>query len=352
MKLKKIAAASALSLAALSGQPVQAHPGWVLGTSNLSMTNRVPAETTSPATGVSTPATNATSSAAPARGFLEDGIRVSHGCSNEAGQYGKGSAVDAVSWIWPTGEDPAASAPMSTGCDVGGANCTGAGTQPSVATIPNSSQKPNYNNAPWAPGTASAATLADHLCTDASCNQRVTSLRGNFTALGNAGYFKVFDAKKKTPGFWARGRKLRDAQIRAYSANFGVPYASAVQIAYVNNPATPAIPYAFSPSSCARKLVVRPAGADICKIDNQKVIKDAHHQNLWFGGPTGKFVDGHGVHENFWMGYTLLARDTKTNPYPASCKDTTYGDYDLVVMPSIKEIDDYLGFPGWAKGKR
>lgn len=360
MKLKTIATASALSAMGLCGTNADAHPGWVTGNSNLTITNRIPASTTNPETGVTTPATGATSASSPSRGFLEDGIRIGHGCSNESGQYSTGSAVNAVSWIWPTGENPSDPAPMSTGCDAKGANCTGAATQPSVATIPDSSQKPNYNNAAWAPGTATAANLADHLCVsglnsngaaDYTCAKPVTSLADRFTAQGNMGYFKTFKPNSKTSGFWAKGRKLGDAQITAFSPNYGVPYASAVQISYVSNPATPAVPNVFSPTSCARKLVVRPAGADICKLDNKKVIDNPHHQNLWFGGPTDKFADGHGIHENFWMGYNLLVRDTKNNPYPASCKDPVNGDYDLVVMPSLKEIDGNLAFPGWAKGK-
>jgi hypothetical protein len=351
MKLKTIATASALTMTGLCGTNADAHPGWVTGNSNLTITNRAPASTTNPETGAATPATSDTSASSPSRGFLEDGIRISHGCSSEDSSYGAGSAVNAVSWIWPTGANSGDPAPMSTGCDAKGTNCTGAATQPSVATIPNSAQKPDYNNAAWTPGTATAANLSDHLCVDSSCAQRVTSLADRFTAQGNLGYFKTFKANRNAPGFWAKGRKLSNAQITAFSPNYGVPYASAVQISYVSNPATPAVPNVFSPTSCARKLVVRPAGADICKLDNKKVIDNPHHQNLWFGGPTDKFADGHGVHENFWMGYTLLVRDTKTNPYPETCTDRVNGDYDLVVMPSIKEIDGNLAFPGWAKGK-
>lgn len=346
-----IKAPLALTLVAWAAADAYAHPGWVNGTSNLSLINRVPASATNPQTGVVTEASSPTAAAAASRGFQVDGIRISHGCQSESGKYERGSAVDAVSWIWPTGEDPAGLAPMSVGCDASGANCTGAGTQPAVATIPNASQKANYNGQPWPAGTATATTLAEHLCVDASCAQRVTSLRDRFTPLGNLAYFKTFQAHRKAPGFWARGRKLKDAQITAFSSNYGVPYASAVQIVSVSNLATPTVPNVFSPESCARKLVVRPAGADICRLDNRKVIKDPHRQNLWFAGPTEKFQDGHGVHENFWMGYNLLVRDVSKNPYPAKCADRQYGDYDLVVMPTIQEIDDNLPFPGWARGK-
>ena len=107
---------------------------------------------------------------------------------------------------------------------------------------------------------------------------------------------------------------------------------------------------AFSSTSCARKLVVRPAGADLCELHAERSAynNNPHIGNFWFGGPTNQFKDGHGIHENFWLQYTLLVRDPAVNPYPATCKDQAKGDYDLVVMPSIAEIDNYLKFPGFA----
>lgn len=351
-KLQKIILTSSITVLLGVSQSASAHPGWVTGTSALALTNRGPSSVTDPVTGVTTPAKSATSSASPTRGYLEDGIRIGHGCSSEDGSYDpKTAPVNAVSWVWPTGENASDPAPMSTGCDTAGKNCTGSGTQPSVATIPNSGQKPDYGQ-PWPAGMATAANLADHVCTTAACTARVNSLASNFTAQGNQGYFKKFEAKKGTPGFWAKGKKMTAEQIAAFSANYGVPYASAVQITYVADRTKPLEKMAFSPQSCARKLVIRPAGADICKIHNDKVIQGhVHDQNFWFGGPTPKFVEGHGVNENFWMGYNLLVRDTATNPYPDSCQDKVYGDYDLVVMTPISQIDAFLGFPGFAKGK-
>ncbi len=333
-------------------QTATAHPGWVIGTSNLTLTNRGPAAVTDPVTGVTTPAKSPTTPTSASRGYLTDGIRISHGCSNEAGKYDpKTSPVNAVSWLWPTGENASDPAPMSTGCDTAGKKCTGVATQPSVATIPNASQKPDYGK-PWPAGMATAANLSEHLCVTTDCIARVTSLGSHFTAQGNQAYFKQFEAKKGTPGFWAKGRKMTPEQIVAFSANYGVPYASEVQIQYVADRTKPLEKMVFSPQSCARKLVIRPAGADICKIHNDKVIQGhAHDQNFWFGGPTPKFHEGHGGNENFWMGYNLLVRDTTANPYPNNCQDKVYGDYDLVVMTPISQIDAHLGFPGFAKGK-
>lgn len=354
--MKKLLALAPLMTAVISLN-AGAHPSMVEGTVALTYTNRVPATTTNPATGAVTTNTSATATSTPSRGYIVDGFRIGHGCSDEAGTYNnyKTSQVKAVSWVWPTGADGSALAPASTGCDVDGKNCTGATTQPSVAIIPDSSQKPNYKNAAWTPGIGTQANLADHLCTNVTCAARISNLGTWITPQGNDAYFKVFELHRNgAPGFWAKNPKFTPAQTAALSAtaNFGIPFASEIQVNYVNDIINaPTVLPAFSPASCARKLVVRPAGADICTIKNTATQTDPHAANFWFGGPTNKFISGHGVNENFWINYTLLVRDTTKNPYPSSCKDQVYGDYDLVVMPSIAEIDNGLPFPGWTKGK-
>jgi hypothetical protein len=73
-------AAATVTALSLFSTLSHAHPGWVMGTSNLTLTNRGPAAVTDPATGVTTPAKSATSAAGPSRGYLEDGIRIGHGC--------------------------------------------------------------------------------------------------------------------------------------------------------------------------------------------------------------------------------------------------------------------------------
>jgi hypothetical protein len=130
----------------------------------------------------------------------------------------------------------------------------------------------------------------------------------------------------------------------------GAPYHNAIQVQWAETQDTSKVaPLWFSENSCARKLVVRLAGADICELGaSRKQLNDGHHANFWMGGPTKKFTNGHGIHENFWLGYTLMVRDTTRNPYPASCKDAANGDYDLVVMPTKAEIDAGLPFPGFA----
>jgi hypothetical protein len=145
--MKKITALTAI-IAGLISLEAGAHPSMVEGSVAQTYTTRGPATTTNPATGAVTASTSATSTSSASRGYIVDGFRIGHGCSDEAGTYDnyKTSQVKAVSWVWPTGADSSAVAPASTGCDVDGKYCTGSTTQPSVATIPNSSQKPNYKN--------------------------------------------------------------------------------------------------------------------------------------------------------------------------------------------------------------
>ena len=77
------------------------------------------------------------------------------------------------------------------------------------------------------------------------------------------------------------------------------------------------VPYYFSEMSCARRLVVRLAGVDICEASlkgSVRKVAAGDSVNFWMGGPTPKFnndlfyVDkvGHGIHENFWINYTLM----------------------------------------------
>ena len=288
-----------------------------------------------------------------------------HGCDI----HETGSNVDpvvAVSWLWPTGEGGPgnwAKAPMSTGCDANGKLCTGASSQPAVARIPDSGQKANLNNAPNLPGMGTATTLAAELIeganntgTPSNPEAPITTLSGRLQFLGNLGYFKQNTARAPKPhyggGFWAKGNKFTAAEIAAMGiGSAGAPYHNAVQILYAVDKSTTSIrKMAFSSASCARKLVVRIAGVDLCELHPERSAYNTnpHIGNFWFGGPTNKFKDGHGIHENFWLNTTPLIRDTAVNPYPATCTDQVNGDYDLVVMPSIAEIDSFLPFAGFA----
>ena len=97
----------------------------------------------------------------PSRPTNMDAIQINHGCVGPD-HHTITEAVVANSWIWPKGLGDGL-APMSTGCDAGGRNCTGAGEQPSVARIPNSGKKPNYNGADSPEGMGTPTSLADEV---------------------------------------------------------------------------------------------------------------------------------------------------------------------------------------------
>lgn len=357
-KIHALASSSILGLLALYSSQGLAHPDWYIGGINVSTTTPGP-------TGEVTrnPRDN---------GSRVDSIRINHGCDGEA--------IEGVSWLWPAGLGKRMSgnrvidkgmAPMSTQCDPTGRNCTGAGEQPSVATIPNSALKPTVPE-----GQGTATTLAEHLveptninctsvnhsysCTWSPGETPITTLAGRMKFQGNLNYFRTNVDKANGTGFWAKGNKFTAEQLVEMGVtSAAAPYHNNVQIrtswkagSATNFAAGDNIEIAFNANSCARKLVVRVAGADICHLSPSRAeVNDVHATNWWFAGPTKKYgmtPGAHGSHENFWMGYVLSVRDKVNNPYPATCKDPANGDYDLVVMPTIKEIDDNLHFPGFA----
>lgn len=357
----KLGASTTLATAILIGgtSSVLAHPGFVNGgLANISTKRNTPTAYQQLAT-------------SSLRGYWEDAIRIGHGCNLDGSADGvNDSPVVANSWIWPQGNS-GGSAPMSTDCDATGANCTGAATQPAVARIPDSSTKAHLTS-----GRGTATTLANELvggntscttdpathvqtCVSTPSTTPFTNVGYRMQFAGNLGYFKTntvkYDKQGRTYGFWAKGNKFNAEQLTAMGiGSAGAPYHNAIQVLWAETQETTKVaPFYFSSTSCARKLVIRPAGADLCKLSASagKYAADAHMGNFWFGGPTDKFTDGHGIHENFWMNYTLLARDTTKNPYGNNCTDKVNGDYDLVVMPTREEIDAGLPFPGFATGK-
>jgi hypothetical protein len=371
-KLKTLTTSALLSALALTGQTASAHPSFVNGgnPNGINWKNNTPTFSSSCKQDPITLRWNCEDMVmGSVRGYMEDAIRIGHGCDIQD----TGSNVDPVvanSWLWPTGKGGTGNwskAPMSTGCSASGNTCTGSATQPAVARIPDSSKKPNLNNAPNPDGMGTATTLASELIegttTGAPGSPEVPISTLNppggqprFQFAGNVGYFKTNVARAPNMnyggGFYAKGNKFDAAQIAALGiGSAGAPYHNAFQALYAVDQNTSSIrKLAFSSTSCARKLVVRPAGADLCELHAERSAynNNPHIGNFWFGGPTNQFKDGHGIHENFWLQYTLLVRDPAVNPYPATCKDQAKGDYDLVVMPSIAEIDTYLKFPGFA----
>lgn len=287
-------ALTSIATALLSlGQTASAHPGWC----------------TSPAKGEGTSSTYTSQF---------NCITVGHGCSNGSGGY---LGVKAASWIMPTGTNPTATAPFSTGCDPSGSNCTGVTGQPSVSKFMNSAG--TYSSSTglttFAKSVVGTATsLADEFT-------NVTTLAGRFKLNQNKGVFThqklKLDSNGKPIGFWEKN-------------GYVDPNAIAVTDMRMTTGAI-----TFKPGTCATQMIIRMAGADICKIDNK--LKDEHHQNLWFGGPTNIMTTGHGVHENFWLAYTV------TRPASETSNCTAEQKYSIVAMPTDEEINN-LAFPGWA----
>jgi hypothetical protein len=283
-------------VAALCGlsQTASAHPGWV-----------------NPAVGSAT-ASKYTSQF--------NAITVGHGCADGAGGY---LGVKAASWLMPTGTTPGETAPFSIGCDAAGSNCTGVEGQASVAKLMNNSPGAQTNlttgvtTFPKSLKATVATSLADEFT-------NVPTLAGRFKLNQNKGVFSTqrlkLDANGNPIGFYEK-------------SGYVDPKAIAVTDMRMTTGGI-----VFKPGTCATQLIVRMAGADICKIDDK--LTNEHNQNLWFGGPTNKLSTGHGVHENFWLAYTITRPAAET----ASCADAA--KYSILVMPTNTEINN-LAFPGW-----
>ncbi len=119
----------------------------------------------------------------------------------------------------------------------------------------------------------------------------------------------------------------------------------------------------FAPTSCAQKLVIRVAIADICKRNAFPPGAHEGEANVWINHPTAKFshpnIDGIAplaqpdatspavpTAAKFWPTITIT-RDTKSNPLPASCNGN---GLDVFVTPTDAQIDRDLPIPGfWGK---
>ncbi len=281
-------------VAALCGlsQTASAHPGWV-----------------------TTAVGSATASSYTSQ---FNAITVGHGCSQEGGGY---LGVKAASWLMPTGTTPGETAPFSTGCDAAGSNCTGVEGQASVAKFLNSQGTTNAGTGITTFPKSLKATVATSLADEFT---NVPTLAGRFKLNQNKGVFSTqrlkLDANGNPIGFYEK-------------SGYVDPKAIAVTDMRMTTGGI-----VFKPGTCATQLIVRMAGADICKIDNK--LTNEHNQNLWFGGPTNKLSTGHGVHENFWLAYTITRPAAET----ASCADAA--KYSILVMPTNTEINN-LAFPGW-----
>jgi len=90
----------------------------------------------------------------------------------------------------------------------------------------------------------------------------------------------------------------------------------------------------FLADSCATKVVIQIAVADICEKNGAR--------NLWIPAVTAKYsdptVDGIGSPANL-----TINRDLAKNPLPASCG----AGYTLTVTPSAEDIDAHLKLEGY-----
>jgi hypothetical protein len=103
--------------------------------------------------------------------------------------------------------------------------------------------------------------------------------------------------------------------------------------------------YAFAPTSCARNIVVRPAVVDRAHSENSPdkldLMPTEEAINTFFGGRTQKYQVGDAGKQNWWMNYVLLHRDDNDPSWNTSLCPIA-ARYDVVVMPSVNEIDTYL----------
>jgi len=210
-----------------------------------------------------------------------------------------------------------------------------------------------------------ATTLADELmrCSnrlpaDASGNcvsglstgtwEPATTLRGMIKPLGADGYFTRFVSFSGIDGFSAINPRKSSDPLKPFAdvdySQTSLPGKTGIGIHIAQTGQLK-----FSDTSCARRLVIRPAGIDASYSADGKLAKtiDGEHMNNWMGGRTARYQAGADGQQNNWSAsITLLNRDTTKQPYPGTCTDKTNGDYDLVVMTTKYEIDTYLSIPG------
>jgi hypothetical protein len=100
-------------------------------------------------------------------------------------------------------------------------------------------------------------------------------------------------------------------------------------------------PVTFQKSSCAKRLLVKVAIADICK---KAFPPKPGTANLWIPANTTKFknknIDGIGAPATL-----TINRDLTANPLDASCGE----GYDVTVTPSNEDVDANLPIKGWGK---
>lgn len=220
----------------------------------------------------------------------------------------------------------------------------------SVVTFPSSANTPSGFGNPFATdgsqnlkGTADSLsnyfTWKDHTGKPAP----LTSISQILTVMPYVGVFpkwvKKYDASGQVAGFATYGSRQDPSSTLAYPVSLGA--------------------ISFKPTSCAQKLVIRVAIADICK--NKTFPPTAPTALVWINHTTAKFrnsdVDGIAPVSyasasatqpttnpaNFWPTVTIK-RDLVGNPLPASCNGQGLDVFDT---PTDTQIDRDLPIKGW-----
>ena len=171
-------------------------------------------------------------------------------------------------------------------------------------------------------------TSTDNSINDLSGVIQQVSLAGLAQLIQNKDIFSVqnlkYDTLNNPIGFYGKSGSL------AVNLRGRVPFSFVAPI--------------FQPTSCAKKLNIEVAIADICVAS--KPFIQAAKVNLWIpnngsnysrlGGPLG--VDGIGE-----PAVLQVNRDLVGNPLPSSCG----AGVDVTVSPSAVDIDTNLGIPGY-----
>ncbi|MFO0690449.1 MAG: hypothetical protein U0900_17235 [Myxococcota bacterium] len=112
------------------------------------------------------------------------------------------------------------------------------------------------------------------------------------------------------------------------------------------------VPFQFSPptfvaTSCAKRLLVKVAIADICSA--RQPIFDGAKVNLWIPDNGSQFAiqGAAGGVEGIGEPATLIVNRSATNALPPACG----AGYDVIVAPSAAQIDRDLPIPGYWPGR-
>lgn len=135
---------------------------------------------------------------------------------------------------------------------------------------------------------------------------------------------EIVDADGNVVGFQARAGLLRANLSGRVPFQFSAP--------------------SFQPSSCARRLLVEIAVADVCSVRPPAI--EPGKLNLWIPENASRFAvegaaaDIEGVGEPATL---IVNRNRTTNPIPPACG----AGYDVTLTPSASQLDRDLPIPGY-----